>query len=56
MDTELVGLLAIVIGDSWFAIIVLTSFVEQLWMSSIIIICTLFVNCGRTYVVYQILY
>ena len=35
--TELVGLLAIVIGDSWFAIIVLTSFVEQLWISSLLL-------------------
>ena len=35
--TELVGLLAIVVGDSWFAIIVLTSFVEQLWISSLLL-------------------
>lgn len=34
---ELVGLLAIVIGDSWFAIIVLTTFVEQLWMSVLLL-------------------
>ncbi len=34
---ELVGLLAIVVGDSWFAIIVLTSFVEQLWISSLLL-------------------
>jgi branched-chain amino acid transport system substrate-binding protein len=34
---ELVGLLAIVIGDSWFAIIVLTAFVEQLWMSALLL-------------------
>ncbi|MGB8188432.1 MAG: ABC transporter substrate-binding protein, partial [Nitrososphaeraceae archaeon] len=34
---ELVGLLAIVIGDSWFAIIVLTTFVEQLWMSALLL-------------------
>jgi hypothetical protein len=26
--TELIGLLAIVVGDSWFAIIILTYFVE----------------------------
>jgi branched-chain amino acid transport system substrate-binding protein len=35
--TELIGLLAIVVGDSWFAIIVLTSFVEQLWVSSLLL-------------------
>lgn len=35
--TELVGLLAIVVGDSWFAIIVLTSFVEQLWISFLLL-------------------
>jgi branched-chain amino acid transport system substrate-binding protein len=34
---ELVGFLAIVIGDSWFAIIVLTAFVEQLWMSALLL-------------------
>ena len=34
---ELVGLLAIVVGDSWFAIIVLTTFVEQLWMSALLL-------------------
>ena len=34
---ELVGLLAIVIGDSWFAIIVLTAFVEQLWISALLL-------------------
>ena len=34
---ELIGFLAIVIGDSWFAIIVLTAFVEQLWMSALLL-------------------
>ncbi len=34
---ELVGFLAIVVGDSWFAIIVLTAFVEQLWMSALLL-------------------
>ncbi len=34
---ELVGFLAIVVGDSWFAIIVLTTFVEQLWISTLLI-------------------
>ena len=34
---ELIGLLAIVIGDSWFAIIVLTAFVEQIWISAILL-------------------
>jgi ABC-type branched-subunit amino acid transport system substrate-binding protein len=34
---ELVGLLAIVIGDSWFAIIVLTTLVEQLWVSALLL-------------------
>jgi branched-chain amino acid transport system substrate-binding protein len=34
---EVVGLLAIVLGDSWFAIIVLTTFVEQLWMSALLL-------------------
>ena len=34
---ELVGFLAIVVGDSWFAIIVLTTFVEQLWISTLLL-------------------
>jgi branched-chain amino acid transport system substrate-binding protein len=34
---ELVGFLAIVVGDSWFAIIVLTAFVEELWMSTLLL-------------------
>jgi branched-chain amino acid transport system substrate-binding protein len=34
---ELCGFLAIVVGDSWFAIIVLTSFVEQIWMSTLLL-------------------
>jgi ABC-type branched-subunit amino acid transport system substrate-binding protein len=34
---ELCGFLAIVVGDSWFAIIVLTAFVEQLWMSTLLL-------------------
>ena len=34
---ELIGLLAIVIGDSWFAIIVLTAFIEQIWISAILL-------------------
>jgi branched-chain amino acid transport system substrate-binding protein len=34
---ELVGFLAIVVGDSWFAIIVLTAFVEELWMSALLL-------------------
>jgi branched-chain amino acid transport system substrate-binding protein len=34
---ELVGFLAIVVGDSWFAIIVLTAFVEQIWMSTLLL-------------------
>lgn len=34
---ELVGFLAIVIGDSWFAIIVLTTYVEQLWISTLLL-------------------
>ena len=34
---ELVGFLAIVVGDSWFAVIVLTAFVEQLWMSALLL-------------------
>jgi branched-chain amino acid transport system substrate-binding protein len=34
---ELIGFLAIVIGDSWFAIIVLTAFVEQLWISALLL-------------------
>src|SRR5919112_1270360 len=34
---ELVGLLAIVVGDSWFAIVVLTAYVEQLWMSYLLL-------------------
>lgn len=33
----MVGFLAIVVGDSWFAIIVLTAFVEQLWMSALLL-------------------
>ena len=34
---ESVGLLSVVVGDSWFAIIVLTAFVEQLWMSALLL-------------------
>ena len=34
---ELVGFLAIVVGDSWFAIIVLTTSVEQLWISALLL-------------------
>ncbi|MGH9974987.1 MAG: ABC transporter substrate-binding protein, partial [Nitrososphaeraceae archaeon] len=34
---ELVGLLAIIIGDSWFAIIILTAYIEQLWMSALLL-------------------
>jgi branched-chain amino acid transport system substrate-binding protein len=34
---ELVGFLAIVVGDSWFAIIILTTFVEQLWISVLLL-------------------
>ena len=34
---ELIGFLAIVVGDSWFAIIVLTTFVEQLWISTLLL-------------------
>jgi branched-chain amino acid transport system substrate-binding protein len=34
---ELIGFLAIVVGDSWLAIIVLTTFVEQLWISTLLL-------------------
>jgi branched-chain amino acid transport system substrate-binding protein len=34
---ELVGFLAIVVGDSWFAVIVLTAFVEELWISTLLL-------------------
>jgi|SRR5688500_1541351 len=34
---ELMGFLVIVLGDSWFAIIVLTGFVEQLWISALLL-------------------
>lgn len=34
---ELIGLLAIVVGDSWFAIIVLTAFVDEIWISAVLI-------------------
>ena len=34
---ELMGFLVIVLGDSWFAIIVLTEFVEQLWISALLL-------------------
>lgn len=34
---ELIGFLVIVLGDSWFAIIVLTEFVEQLWISALLL-------------------
>ena len=34
---ELIGLLAIVLGDSWFAVIVLTAFVDQIWISAVLI-------------------
>ncbi len=52
--SESIGLQAVVIGDSWFAIIVLTSFVEQIWIC-IIIICSLFVNCRWSCMVSEIL-
>jgi branched-chain amino acid transport system substrate-binding protein len=35
--SELAGFLAIVVGDSWFAIIVLTTSVEQLWISTLLL-------------------
>ena len=34
---ELLGLLSLVLGDSWFAIIALTKLVEQLWVSSLLL-------------------
>ena len=34
---ELIGFLVIVLGDSWFAIIVLTELVEQLWISALLL-------------------
>jgi branched-chain amino acid transport system substrate-binding protein len=34
---ELIGLLAIVLGDSWFVVIVLTAFVDQIWISAVLI-------------------
>ncbi len=34
---ELLALLSLVLGDSWFAIIVLTELVEQLWVSSLLL-------------------
>ncbi|MGZ8891259.1 MAG: ABC transporter substrate-binding protein [Nitrososphaeraceae archaeon] len=34
---ELLALLTLVVGDSWFAIIVLTELVEQLWVSSLLL-------------------
>jgi hypothetical protein len=34
---ELVGLLSVVVGDSWFAVVVLTAFVEQLWISALLL-------------------
>ena len=34
---ELLALLTLVVGDSWFAIIVLTELVEQLWISSLLL-------------------
>ena len=34
---ELLALLSLVLGDSWFAIIVLTELVEQLWISSLLL-------------------
>ena len=37
MDMRVVGLLSVVVGDSWFAIIVLTAFVEQLWISALLL-------------------
>ena len=35
--SELAGFLAIVVGDSWFAIIVLTTSIEQLWISTLLL-------------------
>jgi ABC-type branched-subunit amino acid transport system substrate-binding protein len=34
---ELIAFLSVVVGDSWFAIIVLTAFVEQLWISALLL-------------------
>lgn len=34
---ELFGFLAVVIGDSWFSIIVLTGFLDQLWISALLL-------------------
>lgn len=34
---ELLALLSLVLGDSWFAIIALTELVEQLWVSSLLL-------------------
>jgi cytochrome b subunit of formate dehydrogenase len=34
---ELIGFLVIVLADSWFAIIVITEFVEQLWISALLL-------------------
>ena len=35
--SESAGFLAIVVGDSWFAIIVLTTSIEQLWISTLLL-------------------
>jgi apolipoprotein N-acyltransferase len=34
---ELFGFLAVVIGDSWFSVIVLTGFLDQLWISALLL-------------------
>jgi ABC-type branched-subunit amino acid transport system substrate-binding protein len=34
---ELIGFLVIVLADSWFAIIVITEYVEQLWISALLL-------------------
>ena len=49
---ELLALLSLVLGDSWFAIIVLTELVEQLWVSSLLLSDSLYNNCWRSNMVY----
>ena len=34
---ELVAFLSVVVGDSWFAVVVLTAIVEQLWISALLL-------------------
>ena len=51
---ESLGIFLIVVSDSWFALIVLTSLVEQLWLSALFFCSTFPCHGRRIIMVYQI--